>query len=97
MPITLDEVRHIARLARLRLTPEEERRFAEQLSAVLEYADRLRRVDTTGIPPTASVLGVPAPLRPDAVRPGLGRNQLLSNAPAIEDGMFRVPAVQEPS
>ncbi len=97
MAITLDEVRHIARLARLRLTPKEEERYTEQLSAVLEYADRLRRVDTTGIPPTASVLGVPAPLRSDAVRPGPGRNRLLSNAPATEDGMFRVPAVQEPS
>ncbi|MGH2626798.1 MAG: Asp-tRNA(Asn)/Glu-tRNA(Gln) amidotransferase subunit GatC, partial [Anaerolineales bacterium] len=96
MAITLDEVRHIALLARLRLSPEEERRYAEQLSAVLEYADRLRRVDTTGIAPTASVLGVTAPLRPDAVRPGLGRNRLLANAPATEDGMFRVPAVQEP-
>lgn len=97
MAITLDEVRHIALLARLHLTPDEERRYAEQLSAVLEYADRLKRVDTAGIPPTASVLGMPAPLRPDAVRPGLGRDRLLANAPSAEDGMFRVPAVQDPS
>ena len=97
MPLTLEEVRHIALLARLRLTPDEERRFAEQLSAVLAYADRLRHVDVTGIPPTATVLGVQAPLRPDTIRASLPRDLLLANAPATEDGMFRVPAVLGPS
>lgn len=97
MSLTLEEVRHIALLARLRLTPEEERRFAKQLSAVLEYADRLRRVDVTGIPPTATVLGVHAPLREDRVRASLPRDQLLASAPASEDGLFRVPAVLDPS
>jgi aspartyl-tRNA(Asn)/glutamyl-tRNA(Gln) amidotransferase subunit C len=101
MPLTLEEVRNIALLARLRLTPEEERRFANQLSAVLEYADRLRRVDTTGIPPTASVLGSIAPLRADAVRvspsPAEARQRLLMNAPSVDGGMIRVPSVLDPS
>jgi aspartyl-tRNA(Asn)/glutamyl-tRNA(Gln) amidotransferase subunit C len=97
MPLTLEEVRHIALLARLRLTPDEERRFAEQLSAVLEYADRLHRVDVTGIPPTATVLGIQAPLRPDTVRASLPRDPLLANAPASEEGMFRVPTILGPS
>ncbi len=97
MPITLEEVRHIARLARLRLTPDEEHRFAEQLSAILDYADRLSRVNTAGIPPTATVLPLRAPLRPDVPRPAPPRQRLLANAPAVEGGMFRVPAVLDPS
>jgi len=93
MPLTLEEVRHIARLARLRLTAEEERRYAEQLSAILDYADRLKRVDTSGVPPMAGVQDLEAPLRPDAPRPGLARERALANAPAIADGMFLVPPV----
>jgi aspartyl-tRNA(Asn)/glutamyl-tRNA(Gln) amidotransferase subunit C len=93
VPITLDEVRHIARLARLRLTAEEERRFADQLSAILDYAERLKRVDTSGVPPTAGVQELEAPLRPDTPRPGLARERALANAPASSDGMFLVPPV----
>jgi aspartyl-tRNA(Asn)/glutamyl-tRNA(Gln) amidotransferase subunit C len=97
MPITLEEVRHIARLARLYLTPEEEDRYAGQLSAILEYADRLKRVDTDGIAPTASVLPLVAPLRADVARPSPSRASLLANAASAENGMFRVPAVLDPS
>ena len=93
MPLTLDEVRHIARLARLRLSPEEERRYAEQLSAILDYADRLKRVDTSDVAPTAGVQDLEAPLRPDTPRPGLPRERALANAPATADGMFLVPPV----
>ncbi len=93
--ITLEEVRAIARLARLELTAAEEERFANQLSDVLDYAARLSQVDTSKIPPTASVLGLSAPLRPDDVRPCPPRDQILSNAPDPEEGMFRVPRVLE--
>jgi aspartyl-tRNA(Asn)/glutamyl-tRNA(Gln) amidotransferase subunit C len=95
MAITIDEVRRIAQLARLRLTPEEERRYAEQLSDILDYADRLSEVDTSAIPPTASVLPLRAPLRPDEVRPCPPRNKILRNAPSDEEGMFRVPPILE--
>jgi aspartyl-tRNA(Asn)/glutamyl-tRNA(Gln) amidotransferase subunit C len=95
MSLTVDEVRHIANLARLQLTPEEERRFAEQLSSILEYAARLLEVDTTQIPPTATVLPLQAPLRPDIPRPCPPREKILSNAPEKEAGMFRVPPVLE--
>ena len=71
MKLTRQEVKHIARLARLRLEPKEETRYAEQLSAILDYAGRLEQVDTSSIPPTASVLPLTAPLRPDEPRPGL--------------------------
>ena len=93
MPLTLEQVRHIARLARLRLTAEEERRYAEQLSAILDYAERLKRVDTADVPATAGVQDLQAPLRPDTPRPSLPRERALANAPASADGMFLVPPI----
>ncbi|TET85690.1 MAG: Asp-tRNA(Asn)/Glu-tRNA(Gln) amidotransferase subunit GatC [Anaerolineales bacterium] len=93
MALTIEEVRHIARLARLRLTPEEERLYTEQLSDILDYASRLGEVDTSDIPPTASVLQLRAPLRPDVVRPCLSRDLILRNAPSDQEGMFRVPPI----
>jgi aspartyl-tRNA(Asn)/glutamyl-tRNA(Gln) amidotransferase subunit C len=93
MSLTIDEVRHIAYLARLRLTPQEEERYAEQLSAILEYAARLQQIDTAHIPPTASVLSLHAPLRPDAPRPSPPTASIMANAPQSEEGMFRVPPV----
>lgn len=93
MAITIEEVRHIATLARLRLTPDEEKRYSEQLSAILDYAARLNEVDTADIPPTATVLPLQAPLREDAVRQGPSRDLILQNAPAQDEGMFRVPPV----
>lgn len=96
MPLTVEEVRHIAKLARLALTADEEARFAEQLSDVLEYADRLQAIETSGIPPTATVLPLQAPLRPDRARPCPPRQLLLSNAPDQQDGLFRVPRVLDP-
>jgi len=95
MSLTVDEVRHIANLARLKLTPEEERRYSQQLSSILEAAARLLEVDTTQIPPTATVLPLRAPLRPDIPRPCPPREKMLSNAPETEAGMFRVPPVLE--
>lgn len=93
MSLSLDEVRHIAHLARLRLTPEEEERFQDQLSDILDYADRLQAVDTDHIAPTATVLNLRAPLRPDEPRPCPPQAAILANAAAAEEGMFRVPPV----
>jgi aspartyl-tRNA(Asn)/glutamyl-tRNA(Gln) amidotransferase subunit C len=95
MPLTLEEVRHIAELAKLELTEEEQVRFLEQLSAVLDYAAQLRAVDTSAIPPTATVLPLRTVLRDDVVKPSLTREDLLANAPEQEAGCFRVPAVLE--
>jgi aspartyl-tRNA(Asn)/glutamyl-tRNA(Gln) amidotransferase subunit C len=95
MAITIEEVRHIAFLARLALTPEEEQLYAEQLSAVLNHAARLAEVDTEHISPTASVLDLRAPLRADVPRPCPPRAKILSNAPDSQEGMFRVPPVLE--
>lgn len=93
MPLSVDEVRHIANLARLKLTAEEEQRYAQQLSAVLDYAARLGELDTAHISPTSSVLPFDAPLREDTPRPCPPRERMLANAPEQEEGMFRVPPV----
>lgn len=93
MALTLEQVRHIAHLARLRLTQDEEKRYQDQLSDILDYAERLQSVDTNHISPTATVLDRFAPLRDDEVRPCPPREDILANAPEAEDGMFRVPPV----
>lgn len=95
MPLTLAEVEHIANLARLDLTDEEKARYREQLSAILDYFAQLRELDTAAIPPTSSVLPPRSALRDDEPRPGLSLEELLRNAPQVEDGQFRVPLVLE--
>ncbi len=95
MALTLEEVEHIADLARLHLTDEEKARFREQLSAILEYAEMLNRLDISAIPPTATVLPLRTVLRQDEVTPSIPRERLLGNAPAAEAGMFQVPPVLE--
>ena len=95
MSLTQAEVEHIAKLARLELSQEEMARYREQLSAILDYAARLLALDTTGIPPTASVLPPHSALRPDQPQPGLSLEELLRNAPDVTDNQFRVPPVLE--
>jgi len=93
MTLSNKEVDHIADLARLELTLAEKTLYRDQLSAILDYAARLRELDTSNIPPTSSVLPTRSVLRPDRSRPGLMRAELLRNAPQREDGQFKVPAV----
>ncbi len=95
MKLSLEEVDHIAQLARLELTDEEKQRFRGQLSDILEYAMRLQQLDTEGIPPTSSVLPPRTVLRED--RPGVFRriDELLDNAPRQESQQYRVPPVLE--
>jgi len=95
MSLTLEEVEYIANLARLQLSEAEKSSFREQLSAILEYAARLQNLDTTGIPPTSSVLQSLSVLRRDEPRPGLTTEEVLRNAPEAENGQFRVPLVLE--
>lgn len=93
MILSLEEVEHIAELAKLSLTDEEKARFREQLSAILDYAARLQELDTDDIPPTATVLPLDTVLRDDMARPGLGRDELLEGSENTEGGMFRVDVV----
>jgi aspartyl-tRNA(Asn)/glutamyl-tRNA(Gln) amidotransferase subunit C len=95
MQLTADEVRHVAELAKLRLTDDEVAQYAEQLSAILEYARRLQMVDTSDVPPTPYVLPLENVLREDVPEPGLSNEEALANAPDSADGFFRVRAVFE--
>jgi aspartyl-tRNA(Asn)/glutamyl-tRNA(Gln) amidotransferase subunit C len=95
MTLTMEEVEHIARLARLKLSDEEKSRYRGQLSAILDYAARLQDLDTAGIPPTSSVLPPRTVLRADKPKPCLSRDELLANAPDAAAGQFRVPPVLE--
>jgi len=95
MGLTRQEVDHIAELAKLALTEVEKERFREQLSAVLEYAARLEALDTDAIPPTATVLPLRNVMRADETSPPSPREDILANAPAAEEGCFKVPAVLE--
>ena len=93
--ITPDEVAHIARLARLGLTADELALFARQLAGILDYAEQLRDVDTTGIEPTSHPLALTAARREDEVRPSLPRDDALRGAPDgdLAAGLFKVPRV----
>jgi aspartyl-tRNA(Asn)/glutamyl-tRNA(Gln) amidotransferase subunit C len=93
--LTRDQVRHVAVLARLGLEPGDEEFYAEQLSGILGAIDRLQEVDTDDIPPTAQVVEIVNQLRQDEPRPGLTQAEALANAPAAQDGFFRVPSIQE--
>jgi len=93
MSLTSAEVTHVARLARLRLSPEELEQMRGQLSDILDYIAMLQEVDVTGVPITAQVTGLTTVLRPDAVTGKLTPAQVLANAPDAQDDMFRVRAV----
>jgi len=93
MSLSLEEVEHIATLARLELSDEEKARYRQQLSAILDYIARLQELDTADIPPTAGALTAESHLRADEPRPGLGRAALLANAPEVEREQFKIPPV----
>ena len=95
MPSSLDEdaVRHIAHLARLKVTDEEIARYAGQLSKILGYMEQLNELDTTGIEPTAHPLPVSNVFREDVERTTLTQDEALANAPRQQDTFFSVPKV----
>ncbi|SDY15500.1 Asp-tRNA(Asn)/Glu-tRNA(Gln) amidotransferase subunit GatC [Thermoactinomyces sp. DSM 45892] len=95
MAITKTEVEHVANLARLTLTEEETEQFTDQLNRILQMAEKLNELDTTGIEPTSHVLPMANVLREDEVRPSLPLEKVLLNAPDQKDGLVRVPAVFE--
>jgi len=93
--LTYTEVEYVARLARLRLSPEELEQMRGQLSHILDYIAMLQDVDVSGVPTTAHVTGLVSVLRPDVVTGKLTPGEALANAPDRQDGMFRVKAVFE--
>jgi aspartyl-tRNA(Asn)/glutamyl-tRNA(Gln) amidotransferase subunit C len=95
MKLSLAQVEHVAKLAQLALTDQEKELYREQLSAILQYAERLQELDTGDIPPTASVLPLQNVMRDDEVQPSLPLADVLTNAPAVENNCFQVPVVLE--
>jgi len=89
------QIEAIASLAHLRLDEDEIALYARQLGAILDYANQLQHIDTTGVPPTASVVRRHEADRPDVVHASLDREAALGNAPDanLEAGLFRVPRV----
>ena len=95
MKLSTAQVEHIAELARLALSDEEKARYQEQLSTILDYAERLQALDTSAIPPTATVLPLRTVMRADQVLPSMSREDVLANASQVEADSFRVQAVMD--
>lgn len=92
--IDRDQVLHVARLARLRLSEEEVERMASELSGILDHVDRISQLDLEGVEPTAHVLPLENVLRADEPRPSWPRERVLEQTPDPVDGAFRVPSPQ---
>ncbi|MGZ0084334.1 Asp-tRNA(Asn)/Glu-tRNA(Gln) amidotransferase subunit GatC [Caldibacillus thermoamylovorans] len=93
--ISLEQVKHVADLARLAITEEEAEMFTKQLDAIITFAEQLNELDTENVPPTSHVLDMRNVMREDIPEPGLPLEEVLKNAPDQQDGQFRVPAILE--
>ena len=89
------DVKYVAHLARLALTPQEEKQFGAQLRNVLGYIEKLKELDVSGVEPTAHAVPMVNVTRPDEVRPSLPHDDALRNAPAQANGLFIVPKIVE--
>ena len=92
--IDRDQVLHVARLARLKLTDDEIERMAGELSGILEHVDRISELDLDGVEPTSHVIALENVLRSDRPRPSWSRDEVLERAPDPASGSFRVPSPQ---
>lgn len=95
MKLTTDQVKKVAKLANLPLTSEEEDKYSEQLSAILEYVDQLNSVDTSNVEPTFNVTGLNNVMSEDETATSLSQEEALSNAPKKKDNMFVTKGVFE--
>jgi aspartyl-tRNA(Asn)/glutamyl-tRNA(Gln) amidotransferase subunit C len=92
--IDREQVLHVARLARLKLSEEEVERMANELSGILEHVERISELDLDGVEPTSHVIAVENVFRPDEPRPSWDRDEILESAPDPASGSFRVPSPQ---
>ena len=93
MKITVEEVEHVARLARLEVSLEEKKNLTEQMNEILLYMEKLNELDTTGVLPTSHVVDLSNAFRNDAVETSLPTEQALENAPEANEAEFVVPRV----
>jgi aspartyl-tRNA(Asn)/glutamyl-tRNA(Gln) amidotransferase subunit C len=93
--ISVDQVKHVAHLARLAITEEEAEMFTKQLDAIITFAEQLNELDTDHVEPTSHVLDMKNVMREDVPEKGLPVEEVLKNAPDHKDGQFRVPSILE--
>ena len=89
------DIKYIAHLARIALTPEEEQHLGPQLARILGHIEKLKELDVSGVEPTAHAVPLVNVTRPDEVRPSLLQDEALRNAPAQANGLFVVPKIVE--
>lgn len=89
------DVKYVAHLARLQLTPEEEKKFGEQLGHILEHIEKLNQLDVSKVEPTAHAVPLVNVTRGDEVTPSLPHEEAMRNAPARANGLFTVPKIVE--
>ncbi len=89
------DVKYVAHLARISLSPEEEQKLSTQLGNILGYIEKLKEADVTGVEPTAHAFPLVNVTRPDEARPSLSNEEALLNAPAKANGLFMVPKIVE--
>ncbi|MDP6598633.1 MAG: Asp-tRNA(Asn)/Glu-tRNA(Gln) amidotransferase subunit GatC [Candidatus Poribacteria bacterium] len=93
--ISLEDVQHIANLARLTFNEQEMESYQHQLSRILDYIEKLNQLDTEGVPPTSHVIPIRNVMKPDEKRDLFQREDITANAPSTEQGYFEVPKVIE--
>lgn len=93
--LTREETKHIAKLAKLDFSEEEIRNFSEQLSSILDFVQKLERVETSGAQPLFNVTGIKNVFREDKVTASLTQEEALRNAPSTHNGFFKVKAIFE--
>lgn len=89
------DIKYVAHLARLQLTPDEEKKLGAQLGNILGYIEKLNQLDVSGVEPTAHAVPMVNVTRPDEIRPPLAHDDALRNAPAQANGLFIVPKIVE--
>ena len=89
------DVQYVAHLARIALTPDEEKKLAAQLGGILGYIEKLKELDVTGVEPTAHAVPLVNITRPDEIRPSLPQAEALRNAPKQANALFIVPKIVE--
>jgi aspartyl-tRNA(Asn)/glutamyl-tRNA(Gln) amidotransferase subunit C len=93
MSVSIQDVEHVAGLAKLSFTTEEKKRLAEELNEILHYMEQLNRIDTTQVEPLSQIVELSNVLRNDVRQPSLPRESVLKNAPARTEQLFKVPKV----
>ncbi len=93
MPVTIKDVEHIAKLARLEFSDAEKEKLTHQLNDILRYIEKLNQLDTTKVEPLSHVIELTNVVREDTVTPSMAREEVLQNAPSKTEKFFKVPKV----